>query len=62
MIKNDDKQMPAPNMQYTKLGFSGLFKGCDSHQVPCSLIVNRSVIPNFAYCRPLPTILKEMNQ
>jgi hypothetical protein len=38
-------------MQYTKLGFIWLFKGCDSHQVPCSLIVNRSVIPNFAYCR-----------
>jgi hypothetical protein len=41
----------AGNMQYTKLGFSSLFKGCSSHQVPCSLIVNRSVIPNFAYCR-----------
>ena len=38
-------------MQYTKLGFNRLFKGCGSHQVPCSLIVNRSVIPNFAYCR-----------
>jgi hypothetical protein len=37
-------------MQYTKLGFNRLFKGCGSHQVPCSLIVNRSVIPNFAYC------------
>ena len=37
-------------MQYTKLGFNWLIKGCDSHQVMCSLIVNRSVIPNFAYC------------
>ncbi len=37
-------------MQYTKLGFSRLFKGCGSHQVPCCLIVNCSVFPNFAYC------------
>jgi len=37
-------------MQYTKLGFNRLFKGCGSHQVLCNLIVNRSVIPNFAYC------------
>ena len=40
-------------MQYTKLGFNWLFKGCSSHQVPCSLIGNRSVVPNFAYCRRL---------
>lgn len=38
-------------MQYTKLGFNSLFKGCGSHQVPCNLIGNRSVIPNFTYCR-----------
>jgi hypothetical protein len=38
-------------MQYTKLGFNRLFKCCGSHQVLYSLIVNRSVIPNFAYCR-----------
>jgi len=38
-------------MQYTKLGFNRLFKGYASHQVLCSLIVNCSVIPNFAYCR-----------
>jgi hypothetical protein len=38
-------------MQYTKLGFNRLFKGYGSHQALCSLIVNRSVIPNFAYCR-----------
>jgi hypothetical protein len=37
-------------MQYTKLGFNRLFKGCGSHQVPFSLIVNRSELPNFAYC------------
>ncbi len=36
-------------MQYTKLGFSRLFTGCGSHQVPCNLIEYRSVIPNFAY-------------
>jgi hypothetical protein len=30
-----------------------LFKGCCSHQVPCSLIGTRSVIPNFAYKLPL---------
>jgi hypothetical protein len=34
-------------MQYTKLGFRRLFKGCNSHQVPCSLIVNRSVTPTL---------------
>lgn len=37
-------------MQYTKLGYNRLVKGCGSHQVRCSLIVNRTVIPNFAYC------------
>ena len=42
--------IPGTHMQYTKLGFSRLFKGYGSHQVPCSLIVNHSVIPNFAYC------------
>ncbi len=36
-------------MQYTKLGLSRLFKGCGSYQVSCSLIVNRSEFPNFAY-------------
>ena len=50
--------MPAANMQYTKLGFSKLFKDCGSHQVPCSLIVNRSVIPNFAYLPALACIKK----
>jgi hypothetical protein len=40
-------------MQYTKLGFNMLFKGCGSHQVQCNLIGNRSVIPNFAYVPPL---------
>src|SRR5690606_932785 len=34
-------------MQYTKLGFSRLFNGCGSHQVLCSLIVNRSVTPTL---------------
>ena len=43
-------------MQYTKLGFNWLFKSCSSQQVLCSLIVNRSVLPNFAYCRPLCVI------
>jgi len=38
-------------MQYTKLGFHRLFKDCASLQVQYSLIGNRSVIPNFAYCR-----------
>ena len=45
-------------MQYTKLGFLRLFKGCGSHQMQCSLIGNRSVIPNFAYCQPLELIFK----
>jgi restriction endonuclease Mrr len=35
------------NTQYTKLGFNRLFKGCGSHQVPCSLIVYRSVTPTL---------------
>jgi hypothetical protein len=34
-------------MQYTKLGFQRLFKGCGSHQAPWSLIVNRSVTPTL---------------
>ena len=34
-------------MQYTKLGFNRLFKGYGSLQVPCSLIVNRSVTPTL---------------
>lgn len=34
-------------MQYTKLGFYRFFKGCSSHQVPCSLIVNRSEAPTL---------------
>jgi hypothetical protein len=38
-------------MQYKKLGFNRLFKGCGSDQVPCSLIGNHTAIPNFAYCR-----------
>lgn len=33
--------------QYTKLGFYRLFMDFGSHQVQCSLIVNRSVIPNI---------------
>ena len=43
--------MPGANMQYTKLGFSRLSKGFGSHQVLCTLIDNRSELPNFAYCR-----------
>jgi hypothetical protein len=35
------------NMQYTKLRFSMLFKGCSSQQVLYRLIVNRSVTPNL---------------
>ena len=46
-------------MQYKKLGFYRLFKGYGSHQVQCSLIVNRSVIPNFSYCHRLATIKKQ---
>lgn len=38
------------NMQYTKLGFNRLFRGCVSHQVLCILIDICPVIPNFAYC------------
>jgi hypothetical protein len=38
-------------MQYTKLGFNRLFNGGGSLQVPCILIGNRSVVPNFAYCQ-----------
>jgi hypothetical protein len=37
-------------MQYTKLGYYRLFKVYGSHQVQCILIMNRSVIPNYAYC------------
>jgi hypothetical protein len=37
-------------MQYKKMGFCKLFKGCSSHQMPCTLIVNCSVFPNFSYC------------
>lgn len=36
------------NMQYKKLRFHMLLKGCGSHQVPCSLIENRSVIGNIS--------------
>jgi hypothetical protein len=34
-------------MQYKKLGFNRLFKGCSFNQVLYRLIVNRSVIHNF---------------
>jgi len=40
-------------MQYTKLGFNRLIKGCGSHKVQCIVIENRCVIPNFAYHRTL---------
>jgi len=38
-------------MQYKKLRFHRLFKGCGSQQVLCILIGNRSEIPNFSYCQ-----------
>jgi hypothetical protein len=34
-------------MQYTKLGFNRLFKGCGLQHVLCSLIGNRSVTPTL---------------
>ena len=47
-------------MQYIKLGFSRLLKGCGSHQVPCSLIENRSVIPTLhSVPRSKATAIKE---
>jgi hypothetical protein len=49
-------------MQYTKLGFYRLFEGCDSHQMPCILIDNRSVIPNYAYCYRCSQFLHGISQ
>ena len=37
-------------MQYKKLGFNKLFKGCGSQQVQFSLIDTHSELPNFSYC------------
>lgn len=52
--------MAAANMQNTKLEFNRLFKGCGSHQVPCNLINNHSVIPNFAFCHTLAPMQKNI--
>lgn len=38
-------------MQYKKLGFNRLFKGCGSHKVQFTLTDNRSELPNFSYCQ-----------
>jgi hypothetical protein len=48
--------MQGAHMQYTKLGFNRLFMGFGSHKVLSIAVVNRSVIPNFVYCHPLPPI------
>lgn len=36
-----------PNIQYAKLWFHRLFKGCGSHKVPYILMANLSVIPTL---------------
>ena len=46
-------------MQYKKLGFNRLFKGCSSYQVSCILTDNRSELPNFSYRRPLCLMLRK---
>jgi hypothetical protein len=46
-------------MQYTKVGFHWLFKGCGSHQVQSILIGNRSAIRSFSYYQRLCDILKK---
>jgi hypothetical protein len=38
-------------MQYKKLEVHRFIQGCASHQLQCTLIMNRSELPNFSYCR-----------